>query len=472
MARRLFSQAAGLALMPRALEVAAWSATCFVVIACGRESRAPAESAVGAAAATFMTLDPGHFHAALVQKSMYDAVSPQVYVFAPAGPDVELHLARIDAFNARPDSPTSWQQHVYTGPDFVERMLEERPGNIVVISGNNALKARYIRDSVAASLHVLADKPMAITPGDFPVLQAAFRLASHNGVLLYDIMTERYEITAILQRELSQVAPVFGELVPGTVDDPAVTQSSVHHFFKHVAGRPLQRPAWFFDVTQEGEGIVDVTTHLIDLVHWQCFPDTPIDHRKDVEVLAARRWPTSLTLEQFRDVTGHEAFPDALTPIVTSEGILPVYANGEISYRVRGVHAKVAVEWRYRAPEGTGDTHYSVMRGTRAKLVVRDHEGAPGLYVEPSKNSDDFEKALRGAVAVLGQQYPGISIEAADTAFEIVIPDALRVGHEAHFAQVTERYFEYLAQGRIPEIEITNMLAKYFITTRAYELSR
>ena len=32
-----------------------------------------------------MTLDPGHFHAALVQKNMYEQVSPEVYVYAPKG---------------------------------------------------------------------------------------------------------------------------------------------------------------------------------------------------------------------------------------------------------------------------------------------------------------------------------------------------------------------------------------------------
>ena len=36
-----------------------------------------------------MTLDPGHFHAALVQKSSYPQVDPRVHVFAPDGPDVE-----------------------------------------------------------------------------------------------------------------------------------------------------------------------------------------------------------------------------------------------------------------------------------------------------------------------------------------------------------------------------------------------
>ena len=39
-----------------------------------------------------MTLDPGHFHAALVQKTQYKQVSPIVHIYAPEGEDVEDHL--------------------------------------------------------------------------------------------------------------------------------------------------------------------------------------------------------------------------------------------------------------------------------------------------------------------------------------------------------------------------------------------
>jgi hypothetical protein len=46
------------------------------------------------------------------------------------------------------------------------------------------------------------------------------------------------------------------------------------------------------------------------------------------------------------------------------------------------------------------------------------------------------------------------------------------VGHEAHFGQVTEAYFRYLVAGELPPEEVPNTLAKYFITTRALELSR
>jgi hypothetical protein len=35
-----------------------------------------------------ITLDPGHFHAALIQKEMYAGVSSRVHVYAPLGPDL------------------------------------------------------------------------------------------------------------------------------------------------------------------------------------------------------------------------------------------------------------------------------------------------------------------------------------------------------------------------------------------------
>ena len=75
-----------------------------------------------------MTLDPGHFHAALVQKTQYEQVSPVVYVYAPEGVDVQDHLNRISGFNNRAENPTNWDEKVYTGPDFLGKMLAEKPG--------------------------------------------------------------------------------------------------------------------------------------------------------------------------------------------------------------------------------------------------------------------------------------------------------------------------------------------------------
>ena len=62
-------------------------------------------------AVRLITLDPGHFHAALVQKSMYANVDPVVHVYAPQGPDLQLHLGRINTYNTRIENPTKWKSH-------------------------------------------------------------------------------------------------------------------------------------------------------------------------------------------------------------------------------------------------------------------------------------------------------------------------------------------------------------------------
>jgi predicted dehydrogenase len=423
-----------------------------------------------------ITLDPGHFHAGLVQKFMYPQVSRVVQVYAPAGPDLEEHLKRIEGFNTRGEQPTHWEERVYTGPDFLERMLAEKAGNVVVLAGNNTRKTEYIQLSVAAGFNVLADKPMAITPADFRLLRKAFRRAAANRVLLYDIMTERYEITSILLRELARRPELFGALEKGTPEQPAVVLESVHYFFKEVAGKPLIRPAWFYDVGQEGEAIPDVGTHLVDTIQWACFPDQALDWHKDIRVRAARRWPTRIDAGQFKRSTGLDHYPEFLRKDMGPDGALEVYGNGEVTYALRGVQARATAQWDFEAPPGGGDTQCARVSGTRCRLVIKqgaEQNYQPALYVENSGGMppDQFELRVAAAVADLNVSWPGLGLRRAGAAWEIVIPDKYRVGHEQHFAQVTEKFLRYLADGTMPGWEVPNMIAKYYTTTEAYRLS-
>ncbi len=449
---------------------------------CGRADEpepAPAETPAEAPAAPggfrLMTLDPGHFHAALVQKSMYPDVDPVVHVFAPEGEELKQHLARITGYNARAENPTHWDERVHTSADFLDRMLADRPGNIVVIAGNNARKAEYILRSVEAGFNVLADKPMARTPADLKTLEQAFAVAKDKGVLLYDIMTERFEVTSLLQRALSRVSSLFGELQRGTPEEPAITKESVHHFSKTVSGSPLIRPAWFFDVEQQGEGIIDVTTHLVDLVQWAVFPDETLSP-SDVTVLQARRWTTPVTRAEFAKVTNAKSFPAYLSGAVKNN-VLHVYSNGAFTYRLRDVHARVSVVWNFEAPAGAGDTHFSMMRGTRANLVIRQgaEQGyAPKLYVERVEAVPvaEHETALHAAVAAIQTTYPGVSVARDGNRWVMEVPASYNVGHEAHFGQVTEHYLSSLRAGALPGWEVPNMITKYATIMQAYELSR
>ena len=409
-----------------------------------------------------ITLDPGHFHASLIQKEMYPGVSKRVAVYAPLGPDLAEHVKRVARFNLRPQNPTDWELQICAAPDFLDRMLAERSGNIVVLSGRNRGKIALIRAALDAGLHVLADKPWIIHPGDFAALEEALAIADRKGLIAYDIMTERFEITSILQRELVNDPEVFGSIVAGTEAEPAVYMESVHHILKLVAGVPNLRPPWFFDVEEQGEALADVGTHLADLVQWTLFPDSPIDYRSHLQLIAARRWPTPISAAEMRHVTG-EPGPG-----------IDYYCNTSVTYALRGIHTKLDVLWRWEAPAGTGDTHLAVYRGSKSRVEVRQGEAEnyrPELYVVPGDSSAGSSLSKR--IEALQGRFPGIGVERCGPEFRVTIPDVYRVGHEAHFAQVTKQFFAYLRHTEpFPAWENPNMLAKYLVTTNGVELSR
>ena len=427
-------------------------------------------------AVKLITLDPGHFHAALVQKEMYSGIAPEVYVYAPGGPELTAHLDLVKQYNERKDNPTQWVEKVYTGSDYLQKMLAEKKGNVVVLAGNNRQKTEYIKKSVDAGLNVLGDKPMAINFANFNLLQQAFDEAGKKKLLLYDIMTERSEITNTLQKEFAQIPGVFGELKKGTANDPSVVLESVHFFYKFVSGKVLTRPSWFFDPAQQGDAITDVGTHLIDLVQWECFPGQIIDYKKDIHILSAKTWPQPLTLSQFTLITNQNAFPAFLKEYVKQDTVLQTHGNGEINYTLKNIHIKTTARWQYRAPEGSGDTHYSLLKGSRANLEIKQgkEEGyQPTLYIIPAGigQQDQYIAELKKAVEKLNSTYPGVTIEKAANGWKVIIPQSYKVGHEAHFGQVMKRYLQFLKDKKLPDWEVPGMIAKYYTSTKALEMA-
>lgn len=419
-----------------------------------------------------MTLDPGHFHAALIQKTSYEDIDSTVDVYAPDGPEVNTFLRSIDAYNSRENNPTNWSVNTHLGDNYLQQMISEKPGNVMVVSGKNSKKIDYIHAAVKAGLNVYADKPLVTDPDGLKKLEEVFRIAEENNVLVYDIMTERFEVNTGIQKAFSMVSSVFGELVDGTPENPAISKESIHHLFKYVSGKPLVRPAWFLDTEQQGEGIIDVTTHLVDLVQWEAFPNQIIKS-SEIDMLSAKRWPTILSKDQFKKITGLNSYPNYLEKDKI-ENDLHIYCNGEMNYTIKGKHAKVSVIWNYTAPEGTGDTHQSIMRGTKSDLIIKqgaDENFKPTLYIN-SKDNKGFESKLNLSISELQVEFPGIKAEKiSDKVWKILVPDLLKIGHEAHFEQVTNNFLKYFKKGKLPDWEIPNMKAKYYTTIEAYKLA-
>ncbi len=453
----------------RFVVVLAASQVFYSVVCMAAESSAPERHLV--------TIAPGHFHAALIQKEMSPDISPRVRIYAPFGSDLLAHLNRINQFNTRRDNPTSWEVEVYAAPDYWERLKQEAPGGIAVLSGNNRGKIERIRELAGMGLHVLADKPWILGPEELPVLEQVLEVAARRGVVAYDAMTQRFEITCLLLREFVNDSGVFGSPLAGTADEPAVLFASVHYLYKEVAGVPNLRPAWFFDIQQQGEGLTDVGTHLADLAAWTLFPDQALNFHSDIEVLRGERWSTRLTLAEFQKATGEREFPNFLKSALESER-LEYYANNRVDYTLRGVHVRLEARWDFEAPPGGKDTELVVFRGTKSRVQARQgkEEGyRPEVYLRA--NTETGRAALREAVArkleVVRKTWPGLDVEERGGEFHILIPEHYRIGHEAHFALLTSRFLGYVANpASVPAWEAPNMMAKYYITTRGVELAR
>jgi predicted dehydrogenase len=290
-------------------------------------------------------------------------------------------------------------------------------------------------------------------------------------------MTERYEITNVLQRALVGDAGTFGVMTAGTPEEPAVSMESVHYLLKRVAGAPLRRPAWFFDVAQQGEGLSDVGTHLVDLVAWILFPDQGIDYRADVRILTGKRWPTVLTVDDFQKVTGESAFADCLRGHV-HDGRLHYYCNNAVTYLLRGIHVRLDVLWDLEAAPGAADSHLATFRGSKSRVEVRqgkEENYRPELFVVPntSAQAEEIGTALCRKVNGLQDRYPGVGVEQAGGRWRVCIPERYRVGHEAHFAEVTRQFLRYLEDPKsLPTWEKLNMLAKYYVTTQGVETGK
>jgi hypothetical protein len=205
------------------------------------------------------------------------------------------------------------------------------------------------------------------------------------------------------------------------------------------------------------------------------FPDQAV-RPAEVTIDAAKRWPTVLTAADFQRVTGEAEFPQSVAANVR-DGKLDYFCNTQVAYRLRGVHVKFDVLWDYEAAAGAGDTHLAVFRGSQALVEVRQGKAQnfkPELYVVPNGPGAlaAVEAALGRKVQQLQTAFPGVALRHDQGRFHVTIPERYRVGHEAHFGEVTRQFLRYLEDPRaLPAWEKPNMLAKYFVTTRGVRLA-
>ncbi len=419
---------------------------------------------------TLLVLEPGHFHAALVLRDRNPRVDRSVHVYSSNGPELDAFLGLVDGFNTRTTDPTAWEIRVHRSDEPLARLIAERRGDVVVVAGRNSAKLPAIRRLHDAGFHVLADKPLITTSEALPDLD---RITAGPPLAL-DLMTERHAIATRIRRRIVATESVFGRFTERPDRQPALWFESVHHLCKTVDGRPLRRPPWYYDVSIQGDGVVDIQSHLVDQAQWLIEAAGGSDAAKPGFVIdGARRWTTAVPLDVFVESTGEPAFPPSLSAAVR-HGVLDLACNGLIDYRLDGVRVRQRTEWRLRCEPGGGDEHRSVAEGTGARVVLRagretGHESQ--IHIGPSRRDRESDDRLEGRlVERLGEwreEFPGLALQPSELGHEVIVPPALRTPHETTFAPVLDAFLDRLDGAGWSSSDASRINARYTMLARA-----
>jgi predicted dehydrogenase len=391
-------------------------------------------------------LEPGHFHAALCLREPHPRLAGEVFVYAAEGPDLQHFLALVESFNSRAEAPTAWQVDLRAGPNGLARLCAEQPADAVILAGRNDTKLAAIHTLHAAGLPVLADKPWLIDAATLPLLQDVVTGAP----LAMDIMSSRQSVANRLVKAL------IARGVAGSLR--GIDFTSRHHLYKLVNDKPLVRPDWYFDTEIQGEGINDLPSHYVDMALWLAGND-------DVALVSAQQTATEVPRETYTAVTGLDGFPDALSDKVSGD-TLALLSNALLKFTIAGVPVSIDAAWNLAVPEGGGDSHGLTVRGSAADLVV-DHSAETGFATVLSATPHGDDSALRAAVQDLAADFPGIALDGS----QIVIPDALDGGHEAHFALVLDTFLNTLGNAAPPADLAKDLAVKYGLLAAAKTLA-
>jgi len=407
-----------------------------------------------------VVIDPGHPHAAQVQTSSLKGVSDTVLVFAPQGPELDEYLRLIESFNSRKKDATSWVEQVYTGKDYLKKVPKASTGDFAILAGKNSKKPDYILDCIRKGYNIFSDKPMVINGKGYRKLEKAYAAASKKGLVMFDEMTERYNSQNILCREILSMADAVGEIKSYYIFD-------VHHYYKKSGNRVTLRPAWFFDVREQGEGIADVSTHFVDLAMWQCSPDVPVTKER-VSGICGSHFPTVISKEEFAKVSGENEFPGFLSPYV-KDGKLEVNSNGTLQFNIDAIPVKLDIEWRY-GNDTTKDIFRQEIKCGSAVIRLTQDETTSHVRKMTLETSDQAASIIAGRLAV---KYPWASLKKiSDGVYETVIDTKTGPRKMSGGTASAGKFLSFLDGEPMPQWESVNTLTKYYITTTAVESLR
>lgn len=417
-------------------------------------------------------LNPGHFHAALVLRESSARIDENIVVYGDDGPGISAFVDLVQAFNNRSESPTNWRIERRAGD--VATLVDDAGSDgtdIVVLAGHNHLKLEQLATLIRAGLHVFADKPWLTASTQLDLLD----LALAGPGLVMDIMTIRHEILSRLCHEIVHTDDVFGGFASSSPEQPAIELGSVHHLFKLVNGQALKRPVWYFDVRQQGDGMVDIQSHMVEQAMWFVADEAKVDIEQ-VSLVSARRWATPVNAELFAQVTGETTYPDVVKDDVDSQGVLQYSCNGEIVWSLDDVVIRQRAEWREREPEGAGDMHRVVLRGNAARVEVQQGPET-GFKAEVSivpavgSDIDTLNDNTRRALPDWQRRFPGLELIRRNGSIRVDAPAELDLGHESHFPLVRDRFLDIIDSGAGDAAVRARIDTRYRLIAKARDLA-
>lgn len=431
---------------------------------------------------TLAFFQPGHFHAALTLRVANARVPNTVHLYVQSDDDRDAFLGLVNAFATRADNPVQWNVVVHQAnnhDELLAQLIKEQAGNSVVLAGRNNTKLDTIAALHRAGINVLADKPWATDIRALPLIDEV----TQGRTLALDIMTNRFDTVAQLRQRLVANQDVFG---PFRRDGaPAIDIGSLHHLVKVVNGQVLRRPSWYFDVGVQGDGVVDIQSHMVDQVQWLLDSQAMTNGSdaglgteswsfdNDVRELRATRWPTAVPLSLYSQATGLDDFAADIRAKVV-DGVLPLMCNGLIEYELHGVRVRQRAEWAQVEPKGGGDLHDTQLRGERANIIIRQNAETsyrPEVHVQPRPGQAGVEAALRACANDLQTEFPGIGVAESPLGFELTVPSELRTGHETHFAMVLESYLDFLDANEWPDALNERIRMRYQLLANAQSIA-
>lgn len=93
----------------------------------------------------------------------------------------------------------------------------------------------------------------------------------------------------------------------------------------------------------------------------------------------------------------------------------------------------------------------------------------PVLYIGPVNNDTGFEKILKKNFTRISSKFNDVELCKSFKEWSVKLPVNFQEENEAHFARLPINFSRYLKNKNMPVWEVPNMLAKYYITTKALE---